>query len=500
MAKFINLKKGYELNMKLYKGTKFNEIEHDIPAKSNWIYIVGCLLANGQNFGAAQFTGQYAGFTALHYACLDGDFNMVVKLRGKYGVDPMVKACDGVEPIHLAAFLGRFDIVYQILEMGVLNNIKLNYSHLKKYAIKEHKWEPNFRDEMDLFTYGTFNNNNKRSKGLCSITKFFLNYPPPLPIHDIHNKTILLYTIESQEFQLAELILGRMDIKELKQCDKKGVTAFHAIINELLSIKLNDNAQKHNIDKHFCNWMKKFYHAGLNINVVIDSASRTPLHITADHNLFTTLKYLLSKQQLFFSSQTRPLIYYAQRQNYFDKKYSLYNRINSININMLRLFTDDISLRLYFGYPVEKSEKQLIERLWIEKCDNLIIYLNKKATNYSLMLTNIKEKSVIFGHKKMSLYQALMAPQKEFNIVAKRKSYGFKTIDDCDGNQIVLVDLLESRLRATIERMHIFQQWQKIANHLIKSLLLPYDCLWYIATYMDNCDLDNLIKACSNSY
>lgn len=518
MAQLTNLSKGDELNMKLFCGTKFETIKQDIhdyfklynrdnliklpdiyiAIKHNWAYIVRCLLADGKDVRAVQFTGRFAGFTALHYACVYGDLDMVIKLRKRYDVDPMAKACDGVEPIHLAAFLGHFDIVFHILKSGVLNNTKLRYSHFKKYALKKHIWETNFGDEIDLFTYGIFNNHDKRFIGVYSMREFFINFPPSLPIRDIFNKSIFLYTIQCHQLPTTQVMFEKLDTQELNERDYKGVTAIHAVINELISSnKFGEKMPESNMDNAFCSWMKIFYNAGANINI-IDSASRKlPIHIAMEHNLPNTFQYLLSRQQLFFASPPRPLFFYPHRENYYHYRSRIHGLLNG-PYKMQEVFIDNINFRLSIGYPVWESEKALMNQLRNEKSFHLNNYFKKKVICYNRTVASIRNLFVLFGDERMSLYQALMASQKEFNKVARRKSYGFKLLDHFVGDQLIFVGFLESRLKASIERIRILKQFDRVVIKIIRSTLLPYDCLRFIANYIDNSDLENVIKACSN--
>ncbi|XP_044590433.1 BCL-6 corepressor-like protein 1 [Cotesia glomerata] len=125
------------------------------------------LLENGMDVNQPIITtGEFAGYTALHVACMEDDSELVRLLVENYGADVNAMAADGTQPILLACFYEKcHDDLCECSEestTGILahakanNDIEFGPEILSKHFKNRH-WYTDFGDKIPLVAYLIFN-------------------------------------------------------------------------------------------------------------------------------------------------------------------------------------------------------------------------------------------------------------------------------------------------------------------------------------------------------
>lgn len=496
-------------NTKIFEGTyDYSPVLSALQNKEH--LLVNNLLQQGAHFGAINFTGRFAGFTALHHACIFGDLELVTQLLDQYHVDPSVSASDGIESIQLAAFLGRFDIVLKILQFDVSVDTELTFFHFKKYAIKSQKWNANFGDKMTLFTYAILNNHSRTQ--FYSYSKIMLiHYRPNLAIYDKNNQTLLMHAIENDQYCLITCMLKMLTLKEINQRDNRNFTAVHtSVLKETLK-KFDNQIDKAKADHKLSCYLRDLYNFGADINVTINNDQKTrPIYLAAIYGFHETVKFLIRKQT-FFTELHRPLFYVTQSCNEYKANNSLliwmepYQKfaddrngllwIDNSYMKTIEVIIEEIYVRSLYGYPVSKEELKLMNQL-VDKDFVIKKLVQRLKARYQNLESEMKEIEVQFGENKMSIYEALTASQNKYFEVAKSKKNANFEVNVCPpGNIFIFVDLIRGRLQATRDRIYIIEKWKVVAGEMMITLLLPYDCVLEVIKHLNNDDLKNLIKA-----
>ncbi|KAH0546315.1 hypothetical protein KQX54_008296 [Cotesia glomerata] len=468
------------------------------------------LLKEGAHFGAINFTGIFAGFTALHHACILGDLELVTKLLHQYHVDPSVPASDGIESIQLAAFLGRFDIVLKILQFGVSVNTELTFFHFQKYTIKTQKWNANFGKKMTLFTYAIFNHHS-HTQCYCYSKIMLIHYQPKLAICDKNNKTLLMHAIENDLYCLMTCMLSILNVKEINQRDDQNFTAVHTMVLKEILKKFDSQVDKAKADRKVSCYLRELCSFGADISVMINNDEKTrPIYLAAVYGFYETVKFLISKQT-FFMELSRPLFYVIQSCNEYTANNSLliwmepYQKladdkngllwIDTSYMKTIEVIIEEIYVRSLYGYPVRREEVKLMEQLVDE---NHIIkkLVQKLKTRYQNLESEMEKIEVRFGENKMSIYEAFTASQKKYIQIAKSNEDDDFEVNVCPPENIsIFLDFIRERLQATRDRISVIEKWKVIAGDMMISLLLPYDCVLNVVKYLNNDDLQSLIEA-----
>lgn len=515
MVQELNLQRGHELNLKLCRSKESGssvQIDEEyyfttkrrsnpkghssiyIALKNEWYWVVDYLLSRGDHFDAVNFSGKFAGFTALHHACLEENKDsLVLKLLKIYEVNPSVQACDGIEAIQLAAFLGRFDIVKILLNFGVSIDTELSFSLFKKYGVESQNWSLGFEEKMTLFTYIVLN--NEYTSPYSYPTALFLLHEPTLSIHDSNNRTLLMYGIENERWIPMMSMLQKLNEQELNRRDDFGYTAIHLILAKMIDKQYQMDGPE--VKEDLSCWLQMLIQYGADVNVMIngDPAS-LPIHIAAYHGFYTSMMLLLEVQPIFFSSLARPLFYFTKGLEDFNARDDQDENSHRFLIATRDQIIEDILLKCFFKYPVHSEEVKLMDQLVKKDSDvkELVKRFDDKCKDFN---SDLKKLKAVFGDQEMSLYDVVTAPQKKYFEVAKGQKSPL-TIDFSFSNRLKkLSTFAKSRLERSEERIQILEKWQHVATPMIKSLLLPYDCLLYIVECMTNQDLENLIEAYS---
>ncbi|CAG5093886.1 Protein of unknown function [Cotesia congregata] len=153
-------------------------------------------------------TGEFAGFTALHVACMENEIELVRLLIENYGADVNATAADGTQPILLACFYEKcHDDLCEYPEnstTGILahakanNDIEFGQEILSKHFKNRH-WYNDFGDKIPLVAYLVLNDESEKADFFkeCNVN-----------IISLTNKSLLMYLVEmDRSFTIEKLML-----------------------------------------------------------------------------------------------------------------------------------------------------------------------------------------------------------------------------------------------------------------------------------------------------
>ncbi|CAG5074064.1 Similar to RF_0381: Putative ankyrin repeat protein RF_0381 (Rickettsia felis (strain ATCC VR-1525 / URRWXCal2)) [Cotesia congregata] len=340
-------------------------------------------------------TGPYAGYTALHIVCMDGDREYVRLLVEEYNANVNAVADDGSQPIHLACLFEcetPLELVDILLKAGANVDAEIGQQLFEKY-MKRKEWCNDFGNKMTLLTYSILYGNN------ASFISSLIGGKANLKVRSLKNKTLLMYAIERRESRIAFLLIKVVQDHEwINARDSDGYLVTHYILNP----KNLENNQFFDIGHEFRNDLC----TSLLIRTLLDAAAR--IHFPC------TLAYLLPYHEN--TSKLRAL-YYVLRPLKTPHSQSIIDR----KMTSIKLILKDHIDRRTFGLFVPEDEKILMDKLIAED-----INLRKLVHAYekNIIQGELKTKVLKCDDKSITYYDFIMScfDYKQLRLIVKNKS------------------------------------------------------------------------------
>ncbi|XP_044592922.1 uncharacterized protein LOC123270842 [Cotesia glomerata] len=439
-------------------------------------------------------TGPFAGYTALHIACMDGDIELVEVLVENYHANVNAVADDGSQPIHLACLFERemsgilIDI---LLRAGANVNAEIEQKLFEKYFSRK-RWCSDFGNKMTLLTFAILHDIN--AVFVLSLIRGKAN----LKVKSLENKTLLMYAIENEDISIAlSLIEEVKDHEWINARDSGGYPATHYILNpkNLENNRYLDNENELVDDLGAALLISNLLDAGADVNATINDDPNTLLLNIAARNCFPlTLEHLLPYHDNISKSTAlhyilRPLIT-PQTESSIDRKRTsiklilkdlIYRRTFGLfvpedeKISMDKLIAEDINLReLAHAY-----EKNIIHG---ELKTKVLKYDDKSITYYDFIMSCcddkqlrliVKNKSLIDAFENTFPNPALPTFTREFMIHPNFSDY---SMDSFNADYFFFRKQISIRIEKTSRRLEQLEALKRVKN-LRKAIPLPYELI-----------------------
>ncbi|CAG5092204.1 Protein of unknown function [Cotesia congregata] len=443
-------------------------------------------------------TGEFAGFTALHVACMKNKDHLVDLLVDDYKADVNVMAADGTQPILLACFHEPLvDLLFWPLDPKTARKVK---SLVKANAnvdvefgqeifskhIRDREWCPDFGDKMPLVAYTIIYDKPKLIKHLKKVN---------LDIISLTNKTLLMCAAERDRLYYIPDILSNVEDPELR--------------DKLINYRDNDDVPLTHYPFHPKKYGKFRYHEttmyaedyiGEEFMSEVLSDLGTDLYALINNDPATFLPNLsayrgcpeLLRDALpFYTSMSLSrVLYYASLhidENSEDLVFSIseVERIDSLlairenRKDCIEIALKDLVFRSVFRLPGPEEEIKLMEKL-VANDEKLRETVNNYKINF--IEKELQDSFIEFGDYKMTIYDFLMQvfDNKKLKILAREENLldaldkVFKERSDDYNFYVNYYNPIKTRIKEAKERLRHLENLKKISS-LRKAIPLPYE-------------------------
>ncbi|CAG5092206.1 Protein of unknown function [Cotesia congregata] len=479
---------------------------------------VKLLLENGIDVNEPIITtGEFAGFTALHVACMKNRDKLVELLVNDYKADVNAMAADGSQPIHLACFyepLDEFEFraVHPNVGSKIPTLVKANANVNAEFGqeifskhVKDRKWCPDFGEKMPLAAYAVIYNKPSIIKHLKKVN---------VDIISLTNKTLLMYPAEYECFHYIPAIVSNVEDPELmnkliNHRDNDDVPLTHYPFHPKKYGKYRYDESTllldESLDRRF---MPLLSNLGADMYALINNDPATFLPNIA---AYRGCPVLLEDTLPFYTSM--PLskaLYYAIYPIDVTPEHIILFHPNEVRLETLMDIRDNrrqctyIALRNLvfrgeFRLPVPEEEIKLMDKLIANHVMPREV-VNDYKKNF--IEKELQESFIKFGDKKMTIYDFLMQvfDNKKLKILAREENLldaldkVFKENDDDYNFYATYYDPIKTRIKDAKERLRHLENLKKISS-LRKAIPLPFELILYIVEYLNNKQFNSFIKA-----
>ncbi|CAG5074902.1 Protein of unknown function [Cotesia congregata] len=466
---------------------------------------------NGINVNEPIITsGEFAGFTALHVACMKNKDDLVELLVNNYKADVNAMAADGTEPIHLACFYvpldGQRDMRFIIrtgiktikilVEANANVNAKFGEGIFSKH-VKNRKWCPDFGDKIPLVAYAVI-----YDKPLIIGLLKKVN----VDIISLKNKTLLMYLVEQRCELFISDIMSNVEDPELMdklmnhRDDDDDVPLSHYPLHP-------KQYGKFQYVKHFVlddydyfesDFFSELSNWGADMHALINNDPITFLPNLLAYRSCPMLEDLLP----YYTSMSLPrVLYYATlpvdensehliKTNSNRERLTYLERIRRNQKECIAIVLKDLVFRSEFRSPVPEQEAKLMDEL-IAKDE----YFRKIVDDFkrNFIEKEFQERFIEFGDNKMTMYDLFkqVFDDKKVKLLAREENL-LDALDEIVWQKVNVTRFLYSdiyrepiklRIKNAKERVRLVENLKKISS-LREAIPLPFEVV------LDIVDLD----------
>ncbi|CAG5089135.1 Similar to RF_0381: Putative ankyrin repeat protein RF_0381 (Rickettsia felis (strain ATCC VR-1525 / URRWXCal2)) [Cotesia congregata] len=449
------------------------------------------------NNAPIETTGPFAGYTALHIACMNGNEEFIRLLVEDYHANVNAVADDGAQPIHFACL---FELVMPEKLIDILLGAGANVDaeigeKLFTIYIKNDKWCNDFGNKMTLLTFSILYANND------SFVISLIEGKANLKVKSLKNKTLLMYAIENQNKTIVSSLIKEVhDHEWINARDSDGYTAAHYRLHKH-KIENDPNFDKHNLlycffdDLRSAELIHELLNAGADVNATVnDDPNTLLLNIAARKHYPCTLDKLLAYHDNI--SKSMALHYSLCPLKSSQTTFDIIKQKASIILTL-----KDLIHRRTFGLFVPEDEKILMDKLIAED-----IHFRELAHTYeqNIIQGKLKTEVLKYDDKSITYYDFIMScfDDKKLHLIVKNKSLldAFENIfPNPDLPSPVLDDVFDlhinssyavkvfytadyfffrkkisNRIEKTSRRLEQLEALRKVEN-LRKAIPLPYE-------------------------
>lgn len=175
-----------------------------IAMRKNRYDIAEFLLSNGADANdPVELEGLFAGYTPLHVAFRERQWEFVKLLLCKYQVDVNITATDGSLPIHYAVVSGKLDVLRLLLDRG--SNVNVEFSKRLYEKIFVYKVWTDKCKNYTLLAHAILNKN-------LNVMELLINHGADIATISA-KKVALFYAIESDQSSIVKFLLHKIEKK-----------------------------------------------------------------------------------------------------------------------------------------------------------------------------------------------------------------------------------------------------------------------------------------------
>ncbi|CAG5092212.1 Protein of unknown function [Cotesia congregata] len=451
------------------------------------------LLENGMDVNQPIITtGEFAGFTALHVACMKNRDKLVELLVNDYKADVNAMAADGTQPIHLACFyqpLGELEswpsdskTAHQ-LNLLVKANVNVDTvfgEEIFSKHCKDREWCSDFGDKMPLVAWSIIYDRPELIKYLKRAN---------LDIISCTNQTLLMCAAENENI-LSSIEDPELRDKLINYRDNDDVPLTHYPFHPKKYGKFRYHKTTMFAEKHIgSKFMSEILsHLGTDLYALINNDPATFLPNLAAYR--GSPEILGDALPFYTSMPLSRVLYYVTLPIDENSKYLVNVRSNDARIRSLRkikknqidciqIALKDLDFRSEFRLPVPEEETKLMKIL-IASDENF----RKIVNDYKLYFIEkeLQNSFIEFGDYKMTMYDFLMQvyDNKKLKILAREENLldaldkVFKERSDDYNFYVTYYNPIKTRIKKAKERLRHLENLKKISS-LKKAIPLPYE-------------------------
>ncbi|CAG5089680.1 Similar to Rnasel: 2-5A-dependent ribonuclease (Mus musculus) [Cotesia congregata] len=437
--------------------------------------VIDQFVAKGGDINASlRKTGPQAGYTALHFAILSGNYRFdMERLIKTYGVDVNCVGADGAQPIHLACLQQNYRIIQILLESGADSNAELTKVLVEKYkSSQDWKWSDEF-GKMTLFVFFNINSNYQ-------ILRHLVRNKANIEITGKNNKTLLMYGAQRAWPKHLEVFTEEYGSK----CKPEFINARddygrHAVHYLLPNEKFGEFRYLKNTYISPMVW--ELRRAGADINAMIDNDPDTLLLNKVAYRCDYRMLEKFLELRYPFPAEGRPLHYFMipVDPEKFVENSNDRREVEKIRNKCLKLILENYTLRREFGFFVPEEEIKLMDQLIAKKAEvkkivadfqedfintYLFIPFSGSMTLYAL---------VIKAFNKRSLKLLI----KNDKLVEDYDDFFLSNIRDEYNDKFWLFNSIFCKVRHAHKRRQIMEKVENISQ-LKKVIPLPYEVIF----------------------
>ncbi|XP_044591797.1 uncharacterized protein LOC123269925 [Cotesia glomerata] len=475
------------------------------------------LLENGMNVNEPIIrTGEFAGFTALHVACMKNKDHLVELLVNDYKADVNAMAADGTQPILLACFYEPLDesskyrnerkIGSKIKTLVKANaNVDAEFGQeIFSKHVKDRKWCPDFGDKMPLVAYTIIYHKPSIIYHLKKVN---------LDIISLTNKTLLMYAVENECYHYIPVIMSnvkdpQLTDKLINHRDNDDVPLTHYPLHPKIYGKFRYHEMTTICDRLSPIFILDLSNWGADMYALINN---DPATFLPNLSAYKSCPLLLDYSLPYYTSMTLSrVLYYAmlpvderpehsvryesevQRNDYLA-------RIRENREECIAIALKDLVFRVAFRLPVPEEEIKLMDELIASNGK-----IREIVNDYKIFFIEyaLKDLFIDFGDNKMSIYDFLMQvfDDKKLKFLARKDNLlhaleqAFSlTFDDYSFFETYYYPI-KKRLEEAMERLRLLENLKKISS-LRKAIPLPFEVVLEIVGYLNNQHFNVFIKS-----
>ncbi|KAH0557233.1 uncharacterized protein LOC123271352 [Cotesia glomerata] len=435
-------------------------------------------------------TGPASGYTALHWATAKNRLNIVKQLIQNYQADINSLADDGVQPIHLASFLGYLDVLEFLLKSGADANASFDKKVLAKY-VKDCQWCEDF-SKMSLLTFATLTN-----KSL--LASYLLDHGASVYVSSARNKTLLMYAVEKNHYNIAcQKEFMMYDGKLLNARDDAGLHVFHYMLHQSKfgQLRFDGKQVKEASGSVFLEMM---INAGADVDAMVNGDPDTLLvNMAAWRFCYDLLKIPFNLERS--SKEGRPLKYVTMP---VDPQSRADGDLDKEREICTRWILKILVLKRALGLFVPEEETKLMDEL-VNKDDHvrgIVQGFQQKFVEGFLMQRNVGETSflevakMLFIRRRVDNLEILKSFMSELQDELDEEDGHFDGIDDEDEYDTqMFITLLWKKMDEVEERSELMDKLKKVVN-LRKAIPLSFEIVLLVVEFLDNRQLEKFISA-----
>ncbi|CAD6203826.1 GSCOCG00009818001-RA-CDS [Cotesia congregata] len=336
-------------------------------------------------------TGPFAGYTALHIACMDRDRKLVEVLVQNYHANVNAVADDGAQPIHFACLFKCVTIIKILLKAGANVDAEIEQQLFGKY-IRKKRWRNDFGDKMTLSTFSILYGHS------ASFVSSLIEGKANFKVKSLKNKTLLMYAIEEENGIASSLIQKVQDQEWINARDSDGYAATHYRLHpkNLENDRYFDNGRIWFDDMNSAILIRNSLDAGADVNATINDDPNTLLiNLAARIHFPLTLDKLLPYH--YNTSQSTALYYVLRPLKTPQTQFSIDRKSASI-----KLILKDLIYRRTFGLFVPEDEIILMDKVIAED-----IYFREQAHTYEQNIIHGELKTKVLKYDDTRTYHVL---------------------------------------------------------------------------------------------
>ncbi|XP_044582520.1 uncharacterized protein LOC123263668 [Cotesia glomerata] len=482
------------------------------------------LLENGINVNEPIIrAGKYAGFTALHIACMKNKDDMVELLVNDYKADVNAMCADGTQPIHLACFYAQIDYKVSLFdeyeeEITGIKTIEIlveaNTNVDAKFGqeiflkhVKDREWCPDFGEKMPLVAYAVI---------YCKPWIISLLKKVNVDIISLANKTLLMYAVESECDRYIPDIMsnvedpGLMD-KLINHRDDDDVPLTHYPLHpkkfgKFRYLKRFAGTGGVQVNSYFFSKLSSW---GADMYALINNDPATFLPNLLAYRSSTILMLALP---YYTSMSLSRVLYYATlpidensehliNTNSERKRLNYLKSIRSDQKRCIAIVIKDLVLRSLFRSPVPEQQVKLMDELIASD-----EYFRKIVDDFKkdFIEKEFQERFIEFGDNKMTMHYFLMQvfDDKKLKVLAREENLPDaldKVIRQSNNiPRFLFYEIYQNPIKIRIinakERLRLLKNLKKISS-LREAIPLPFEVVLDIVEYLNNNQLNAFIRA-----